>query len=121
MSENNQCPVGQSTKTHMHLHTCNASKMVDQCKKAVDKLQSCLLKQKTSPSISSVILDGVRTIWKETPSKKSSRRLLGLTDNISSQNCIGWWALICGRWSLKWAQAQQTYFDAIQSPRSTCQ
>ena len=76
-------------------------------------------KQHTSPSIISAVLDGIRTIWRETPTKRSARSLPGINDAIRSQERIGWWALICGRWSHLWAKAQDTYFTAIKSPKSS--
>ena len=65
-----------------------------------------------------MLLDGLKTIWKETLSLKSSRSIPGLQEAIDSQNRIGWWALICGRWSKEWEITQQRYFRAIKSPKS---
>ena len=45
--------------------------------------------------------------------------LAGIDDAIESQSKIGWWALICGRWSIYWEQAQQQYLTAIRSPKSS--
>jgi len=60
------------------------------------------------------MLAGIKSICKETLNFPSACRLPGINEAISSQNQIGWWALICGRWSQKWATAQQLYFNAIK-------
>ena len=119
MIEQQQCSACNAQDDYIHMHQCIDHRMVKWRTKILESLVTRMTKQKTSQSIISAVLDGIWTVWKETPSKNSSQTLPGLSDAIISQNCIGWWALICGRWSSKWMEIQATYFQAIQSPRSS--
>ena len=88
-------------------------------KKILSNIARRMSQQQTSPSIISAVLEGISDIWAESPTKRSARSLPGITQAIESQHKIGWWSLICGRWSKFWEIAQANYFTAIKSPRSS--
>mmetsp|Transcript_4722 Transcript_4722/g.7318 ORF Transcript_4722/g.7318 Transcript_4722/m.7318 type:complete len:121 (+) Transcript_4722:1326-1688(+) len=114
-----KCAACQQRETIQHIHSCQDQKTIEYCYKVLSSLADKMKTLKTSPSIVSAIMEGVQSVWKETPHISSAGRLPGIQDAIASQNKIGWWALICGRWSSRWAKAQTLYFKAIKSPRSS--
>ena len=79
-----------------------------------DKMRSL----KTSPAIIRALIDGLQPIWADLPSFTTSHTMTGIDDATASQSQIGWWALICGKWSKKWELLQQRYLLMINSPRS---
>mmetsp|Transcript_5909 Transcript_5909/g.9058 ORF Transcript_5909/g.9058 Transcript_5909/m.9058 type:complete len:1660 (+) Transcript_5909:3576-8555(+) len=119
MVQTNECAACKEAETMHHIHTCRAPMVVDHRSKTTASLRAKMKQLKTSPSIISAILSGIKSIWQESPIATSPLCVPGIDDAIESQSKIGWWALICGRWSIYWEQAQQQYLTAICSPKSS--
>ena len=77
------------------------------------------MKIHTSPPALTTLLNGLKKIWPKTPTSTSFFTESWCQSIVDSQEDIGWWPLICGRWSVQWRHFHSEIYKRIGSLRSS--
>ena len=115
------CPFCNQPEDAQHVQTCSHPVPTAYRRQHLAPLESKLRSYHTAPLLSHLLLQGLRTVWPETPcptTRLPSSPSHRITNLKSSQNTIGWWNLLGGKWSIHWYTAQQTFLSTIQSAKS---
>ena len=111
------CQVCSTSKEDRnHMFTCKGSAAINNCEKNLKEFKKELEDLETAPIITRTIIGSLRHVHNDTtPSIYSfgdsvfggGIKIRGI---IEDQADIGWTNFLCGRWSVKWKEAQKRHY-----------
>mmetsp|Transcript_23518 Transcript_23518/g.35714 ORF Transcript_23518/g.35714 Transcript_23518/m.35714 type:complete len:294 (-) Transcript_23518:344-1225(-) len=114
-----KCPFcGKLEDSLHHVQTCSHPEPSSYRRSKLKDLPSKLMKLHTSPPAVTALLAGLRKVWNEVPNISSYFTANWSQHITDSQSTIGWWNLICGKWSTYWLQHHRNLYRLTNSTRS---
>ena len=80
--------------------------------------QNDLMRLHATPPVITTLLNGLRKVWLETLISTSHFTEAWCESIVDSHELIGWWPLICGKWSVNWLHHHSKTYQRIGSQRS---
>jgi hypothetical protein len=114
--DHDECPrCGHSENTE-HVLTCNGTGAAVAFALALQKLETHMRTISTAPEIQQIILRRL-VHWRKHQHRHipdvSSSDVLGVHAAVRDQDVIGWYNVLLGRLSKRWADAQQRYLETL--------
>mmetsp|Transcript_30173 Transcript_30173/g.45721 ORF Transcript_30173/g.45721 Transcript_30173/m.45721 type:complete len:246 (-) Transcript_30173:402-1139(-) len=118
LGPSDKCPFCGTPEDSLHVQICPHPEPSSYRRSKLKDLPSQLLKLHTSPPAITALLDGLRRVWSEVPRPPSYFTTDWCPTIIDSQSQIGWWNLICGKWSTYWYHHHCDLYRLVKSNRS---
>ena len=119
------CPVcNEPQEDRNHMFTYKGPSAVENRKKKLDILAKDLKDLDTSPALAKTIIGGLNHAHNSTtPSVREYGHFdfgggLTLRKIIEDQTSIGWTNFLCGRWGVKWKEAQRRHYLRSKKKKS---
>ena len=121
------CPIyNKPNEDRNHMLTCKAPSAVKNRNKNLDSFANELKDLDTLPALATAIIGGLTHAHNSTtPFVREYSHVdfgggITLRNIIKDQTSIGWTNFLCGRWGVKWKEAQRRHYLHMNKKKSAC-